>query len=925
MITQTTELNLIPNGSPIRIHVDQYDEGVGRLVFRLYEDDVEYSPIGATAVIQGCKPDGRGFNYNCTLSGNTVTADLTRQMTAVNGSVRTQIVVTESDGRIGSFAFIIEVQRSALPSDTDMSESEYQIIEQAILATQDAALDAEAWAVGERGGDPVGPSDPTYHNNAEYWAYMASQYAQGGIIYKGSCLFANIPVSGMHNGDMWNIEDDFTTDSRFKEGAGIACVAGTNIVWNGSKWDLFAVPKTGVQSFNGRTGIVTPQAGDYDLTDLGDIVVTSATDGQVLTWDATSQKWVNGNASGGSASLADLDDVSLSSPTNGQVLKYNSTSQKWENANESGGGGGDYVGLYGMTEIQSSDGQGTTPIDLDTYTTIGNYFCNGKGQVRLTRYPYYGTTANAYSSTYSSVHFLLYVIRISDTCIEQRISIVTSSGRSYNLFRSATLNNNVWAFDYWHISLFTGTNAKNLSLKYGFSDITLANIESDDVLVYDSYYNQWMNKPVLNDLIKWSEASKSVKKNLLHITLVTQTYKGITFTVNNDGTVTLNGTASADIYMPYMSRTKLNLIQGEKYILSGCYKQTGLQLSLYPNVPNNPTYRDNGDGAQFTCEYPTADYGCINFIKSGTVLNNVVFKPMLRLASIADATYEPYIPDNTELMRYSDNAILGAKNLLPNKATSQTVNGVTFTVNSDGSIKVNGTASALILLSISNKGVFSAESGIDYILSGSPINSSGIQLGLRDSNGAKELYSVGGRVTDTGSGAKFNIDDLYWVADLTHKVNLEDTYVMIRIPPNEALNNVVFKPMIRLATDTDDTYVPYAMTNRELTEELTVQAASITTPIQTQEWILHYVKKYGKVVEAVVTMKLGENVSAWGTIAQIPTGFRPSAGQYPQVVGIKGDYTSFINLQIAPSGDVQTAGALTSGTTIRFDATYIIN
>ena len=41
MITQITELNLIPNGSPIRIHVDQYDEGVGRLVFRLYEDDGE--------------------------------------------------------------------------------------------------------------------------------------------------------------------------------------------------------------------------------------------------------------------------------------------------------------------------------------------------------------------------------------------------------------------------------------------------------------------------------------------------------------------------------------------------------------------------------------------------------------------------------------------------------------------------------------------------------------------------------------------------------------------------------------------------------------------------------------------------------------------------------------------------------------------
>lgn len=146
-----------------------------------------------------------------------------------------------------------------------------------------------------------------------------------------------------------------------------------------------------------------------------------------------------------------------------------------------------------------------------------------------------------------------------------------------------------------------------------------------------------------------SEQAVLAAKNLLPITLVTQTDSGITITVNNDGTVTLNGTASADIYMPYMSYTKLNLIQGEKYILTGCYKQTGLQLALYPNVPNNPTYRDSGDGTQFTCEYPTADYRCNIIITSGTVLNNVVFKPMLRLASDPDDTYVPYAMTNKEL------------------------------------------------------------------------------------------------------------------------------------------------------------------------------------------------------------------------------------------------------------------------------------
>ena len=36
------------------------------------------------------------------------------------------------------------------------------------------ALDSEAWAVGERGGEPVAPSDPTYENSAKHWAEQAA-------------------------------------------------------------------------------------------------------------------------------------------------------------------------------------------------------------------------------------------------------------------------------------------------------------------------------------------------------------------------------------------------------------------------------------------------------------------------------------------------------------------------------------------------------------------------------------------------------------------------------------------------------------------------------------------------------------------------------------------------------------------------------
>ena len=275
MITQTFDLNLIPDSAPVVVHCDQYDKGTGRLVINLYDGAIAYSPSG-TAAIQGVKPDGRGFDYSCSLSGNVVTANLTEQMTAVAGQVRTQIVVTESTGRTGTFVFILDVQRSALPADTDMSESDYQLIEQAIEETQQAAEDAEAWAVGQRGGQDVPSSDPTYENNSKYWAEVAQQAAQGGLIYKGSCLFANIPVSGIHAGDMWNIEDDFITDSRFQEGSGKSVAAGSNIAWNtNNKWDVLAMVKVS------------------SLNDLTNVDITSPSANDFLGYDPQSSEWKN--------------------------------------------------------------------------------------------------------------------------------------------------------------------------------------------------------------------------------------------------------------------------------------------------------------------------------------------------------------------------------------------------------------------------------------------------------------------------------------------------------------------------------------------------------------------------------------------------------------------------------------------------------
>lgn len=182
-ITQEFNLNMIPDSAPVVVHVNQYDEGEGRLVIHLLDGMVPYVPsAGAEAIIQGTKPDGKGFDYNATLSGSTVTANVTKQMTAVCGSARTQVVITEGDNITGTFVFDLVVQKSGLPAETDMSESDYQIVEQMIEAAEEAeaistqsAEDSEAWATGKRSGQDVPTTDPTYHNNSKYWADKAHE------------------------------------------------------------------------------------------------------------------------------------------------------------------------------------------------------------------------------------------------------------------------------------------------------------------------------------------------------------------------------------------------------------------------------------------------------------------------------------------------------------------------------------------------------------------------------------------------------------------------------------------------------------------------------------------------------------------------------------------------------------------------------
>lgn len=68
-----------------------------------------------------------------------------------------------------------------------------------------------------------------------------------------------------------------------------------------------------------------------NIENLGDVVITSLADGQVLAWDSDTSKWVNVSNSATVNSLNAVGDVTITSVSDGQVLAWDDTANKWVN------------------------------------------------------------------------------------------------------------------------------------------------------------------------------------------------------------------------------------------------------------------------------------------------------------------------------------------------------------------------------------------------------------------------------------------------------------------------------------------------------------------------------------------------------------------------------------------------------------------
>lgn len=154
-----------------------------------------------------------------------------------------------------------------------------------------------------------------------------------------------------------------------------------------------------------------------------------------------------------------------------------------------------------------------------------------------------------------------------------------------------------------------------------------------------------------------AELLDSGQKNLLKITRTSQTIRNVTFTVNDDGTVSVDGTnntsSSAVFHLDVLSADTASNYNG--CILTGCPQggsTSTYRLTLQLNSGAFTSYAsDIGNGATIH-DVPASDCRVVITVYPGVTVSNLIFKPMICTAESYAISPKsvPYRPSYDELV-----------------------------------------------------------------------------------------------------------------------------------------------------------------------------------------------------------------------------------------------------------------------------------
>lgn len=239
-------------------------------------------------------------------------------------------------------------------------------------------------------------------------------------------------------------------------------------------------------------------------------------------------------------------------------------------------------------------------------------------------------------------------------------------------------------------------------------------------------------------------------------------------------------------------------------------------------------------------------------LDGGGIQNRIYGNPQANNVATVLPNHEGTLTTEKNAVMWTQQNVLGAKNLITfpyYNGFNRTSNNVVFTVDDDGTVTVGGTQ---------------ASASTSFYL----------MYDVKLPNGTYTLSDGGGGTTDTylscvyytTPSASAQYYDVANNGSVTFTVNNWDrARIRIWSRSGKTADNLVFKPMLRLSTISDDTFEPYAETNRELTVgkvDVTEIAPLEQSNIASQTYAVgDYMFWYGKFYKVSTAMASGDEIT----------------------------------------------------------------
>lgn len=574
-----------------------------------------------------------------------------------------------------------------------------------------SALVSEGYATGKQNGTDVTSTSPYYHNNAAYFAGEAADAATtaANAALRAEAAVVLEPYIGA-NGN-WYVYDfstnayvDTGVDATGATGNGIASIAKTStsglvdtytITYTDNTTTTFTVTN-GADGQNGQDGATGNGIASITKTSTSGLVDTYTilyTDGTSTTFTVTNGQngtgagdmlaadydptqavyneggiaaYVAAQLSGFSTSLSGLSDVALASLATGQSLVYDATSGKWVNGSVS------YSNLTNKPTLGTAAAKDSTNAVTNASTDLvesGAVFTELGTKVNKTDIAPVEDTPTASRQYVAGEQFYF------NGALKEATATIAQGG---------TIN--------------PGTNCSDAP-KVTAEIQTLTN-NLDDEVETRAKLGAHNRLPLDLATIKSLNTSGTWSGNAY-------TVNNVTFTVNDDFSITANtsGAASATAFLALASNIKF---KAEDYILSagssidGQYSKYGLYLQRTGQA--DITTADETK-KHFDLSTDTVFTNCKIFVANGESVTNLVFKPMVTLATDTYTDYAPYAMTNRELTEIIEtHTLVNNVTASVNNANTWENTGISFTLTERALIQVldSATNSGVLGVAVSN-------------------------------------------------------------------------------------------------------------------------------------------------------------------------------------------------------------------------------